>query len=134
MRYVLTHMASKWNRGWSNSVVGVADVLDEDEAQHEVLVLRCIHVGAQLVSRRPQNLFDFVEHAIQRYVGVGRILRVFPSTVPGIDADIGMNMGFLALHRHLASKRDLKQNCPMPIGLFLDNAPGRSHTQIVVVG
>ena len=41
---------------------GVGDVLDEDEAEHEVLVLGGVHVGAQLVGGGPERFFDVVEH------------------------------------------------------------------------
>jgi hypothetical protein len=41
---------------------GVGDVFEEDEAQHQVLVFGCVHVGAQLVGGRPEGLLDVVEH------------------------------------------------------------------------
>lgn len=41
---------------------GVGDVLEEDEAQHQVLVFGGVHVGAQLVGCRPEGLLDVVEH------------------------------------------------------------------------
>ena len=41
---------------------GVGDVLDEDEAEHQVLVLGGVHVGAQLVGGGPERLLDVFEH------------------------------------------------------------------------
>jgi hypothetical protein len=41
---------------------GVGDVLDEDEAKHEVLVLGGVHVGAQLVGGGPERLLDVFDH------------------------------------------------------------------------
>ena len=37
---------------------GVGDLLDEDQAEHQVLVLGGVHVGAQLVGGGPQCLLD----------------------------------------------------------------------------
>jgi len=60
---------------------GVADVLDEDEAQHQVLVLGGVHVGTQLVGRGPERLLQVVEHVR----GDGTGLRSDPPMVPAIS-------------------------------------------------
>ena len=44
---------------------GVGDVLDEDEAQHKVLVFGSVHVGAQLVGCGPERLLDVVDHVVR---------------------------------------------------------------------
>ena len=50
---------------------GVRDVLDEDEAQHKVLVFGSVHIGAQLVGCGPERLLDVVDHAVEsRFVVV----------------------------------------------------------------
>ena len=45
---------------------GVGDVLDEDETQHDVLVLGGVHIGAQLVGRGPEGALDAVDAALDR--------------------------------------------------------------------
>ena len=51
---------------------GVGDVLDEDKAEHQVLVLGGVHVGAQLVGGGPEGLLDVFEHVRGRGLGGGR--------------------------------------------------------------
>ena len=41
---------------------GIGDVLDEDQAQHQVLVLRCIHVGPELIGCGPEGFLDIFDH------------------------------------------------------------------------
>ena len=41
---------------------GVGDVLEEDEAEDDVLVLGGIHVGAELVGGGPEGFLDGVDH------------------------------------------------------------------------
>jgi len=37
---------------------GVGDVFEEDEAEDNVLVIRCVHVAAELVGGLPESLFE----------------------------------------------------------------------------
>ena len=45
-------------------VEGVADVLQEDQAEHDVLVLGRIHRRAQLVGRRPEGFLEVLVHSV----------------------------------------------------------------------
>jgi hypothetical protein len=44
-------------------VEGVTDVLQEDEAEHDVFVLGGVHAGAQLVGGGPESLFEVLIHS-----------------------------------------------------------------------
>src|SRR5690606_24633102 len=69
---------------------GIADVLEEDEAEHDVLVLRRINVLAELVGRFPELLFA-------GFVGGGFGLAAFGLRLFGLGllalGLIGLRMG-----------------------------------------
>ena len=50
---------------------GVGNVLDEDQAEDEVLVFGRVHVGAQLVGGGPEGFLDVVEHLAFSGIPVG---------------------------------------------------------------
>jgi len=45
-------------RSFSCWLQGIADVLQEDEAEHNMLVLRCVHVVAKRIGRSPELRFE----------------------------------------------------------------------------
>ena len=49
----------------------VGNVLDENQAQHDVLVFGGVHVGAQLVGRGPECFFDVFDHEVVVESGIG---------------------------------------------------------------
>jgi hypothetical protein len=40
----------------------IGDVFEEYQPKHNMLVLGRVHIGTQLISRRPQRFLDFVVH------------------------------------------------------------------------
>ena len=72
---------------------GVRDVLDENETQHDVLVLGGVHVGAQLVGRGPEGALDGVDAGLCR----GSLLRLLAPLPLGRRLRCGFGLGRLVL-------------------------------------
>ena len=77
---------------WSLS----ADVFDADEADHQVLVFGCVHVGSSFVGGGSDCFFDVVEHVIASSLCVFFTRSILRSR-PNADQDMQVTFSPCAL-------------------------------------